>query len=121
MEPKYRETIDRLQPYLSDGGEVDFSVTVDAEDFAAFSAKSPFLDRPDLDEGPYLYTKICRRILSEYDDRSRITRLCYNNGRMKVLSKSDLEIYASYLSKNLEGRHLSSPVLYTEKAIFFRR
>ena len=39
---------------------------------------------------------------------------------MKALSKSDLEIYASYLSKNLEGRHLSSPVLYTEKAIFFR-
>ena len=40
---------------------------------------------------------------------------------MKALSKSDLEIYASYLSKNLEGRHLSSPLLYTEKAIFFRR
>ena len=39
---------------------------------------------------------------------------------MKALSKSDLEIYASYLSKNLEGRHLSSPLLYTEKAIFFR-
>lgn len=39
---------------------------------------------------------------------------------MKALSKSDLEIYASYLSKNLEGKHLSSPILYTEKAFFFR-
>ena len=46
--------------------------------------------------------------------------LCYNNHAMKALSKSDLEIYASYLSKNLEGRHLSSPILYTEKAFFYR-
>lgn len=39
---------------------------------------------------------------------------------MKALTKKDLEIYASYLDKNLKGRHLSSPVLYTEKVFFFR-
>ncbi len=67
MEPVYRETIDRLQPYLSDGGAVDFTVTVDAAEFAAFSVQSPIPNRPDLDEGPYLYTQICRKILAEYD------------------------------------------------------
>jgi len=39
---------------------------------------------------------------------------------MKALTKKDLEIYVSYLDKNLKGRHLSSPVLYTEKVFFFR-
>ncbi|MCQ2800035.1 MAG: NFACT family protein [Bacilli bacterium] len=39
---------------------------------------------------------------------------------MKALTKKDLETYVSYLDKNLKGRHLSSPVLYTEKVFFFR-
>lgn len=67
MEPVYKETIDRLRPYLTDSGDVDFAVTVDAEQFAAFSEQSPIPNRPDLDEGPYLYTQICRKVLAEYD------------------------------------------------------
>lgn len=67
MEPAYRETIDRLAPYITDGEAVDFTVDCDEEGFAAFSEHSPFPDRPDLNEGPYLYTKICKKILSEYD------------------------------------------------------
>lgn len=67
MEPEYRETIDRLAPYLTDSTEVDFTVERDAEGFAAFEQNSNFPTRPDMNEGPYLYTKICKKILSEYD------------------------------------------------------
>ena len=67
MEPEYAETIDRLVPYLTDGDSVDFEVERDAEGFAAFEAASNFPDRPDLNEGPYLYTKICKKILGDYD------------------------------------------------------
>ena len=67
MEPEYAETIDRLVPYLTDVDSVDFEVERDAEGFAAFEAASNFPDRPDLNEGPYLYTKICKKILGDYD------------------------------------------------------
>ena len=67
MEPRYRETADRLAPYLTDSAEVDFSVKPDPEGFAAFEERSNFPDRPDMNEGPYLYTLICQRVLSDYD------------------------------------------------------
>ena len=67
MEPQYQETIDRLAPYLTDSDAVDFTVDRDEEGFAAFSQHSPFPDRPDLNEGPYLYTKICKKMLSDYE------------------------------------------------------
>lgn len=67
MEPAYRETIDRLAPYLTDSEAVDFAVELDAEGFAAFQQKSNFPDRPDMNEGPYLYTKICNAVLERYD------------------------------------------------------
>lgn len=67
MEPKYTETIDRLAPYLTDSSEVDYDVVCDEEGFAAFSRDSNFPNRPDLNEGPYLYTQICTKVLSDYD------------------------------------------------------
>ncbi len=67
MEPKYQETIDRLAPYLTDSEAVDFEVTVDEAEFDKFVAGSPIPTRPDPNEGPYLYTQICRKILAEYD------------------------------------------------------
>lgn len=67
MDPVYPETIDRLAPYLTDSTTVDFAVECDEEGFAAFSQHSPFPDRPDMNEGPYLYTKICRVILRDYN------------------------------------------------------
>ena len=67
MEPVYDETINRLKPYLSDSTDYDFEVEIDKEAFAKYSASSVFKNRPDIDEGPYLYTQICRKILSDYD------------------------------------------------------
>lgn len=67
LTPEYKETIDRLAPYLTDSAEVDFTVERDAEGFAEFEKNSNFPDRPDMNEGPYLYTKICKKILAEYD------------------------------------------------------
>ena len=66
-EPQYPETIDRMEPYRCDGGEADFSVEISPEELADFTASSNFPDRPDMNEGPLLYTKICKRMLSEYD------------------------------------------------------
>ena len=67
LEPEYKETIDRLAPYLTDEESVDFSVERSAEEFAEFESHSPFPDRPDMNEGPYLYTKICERMLSDFE------------------------------------------------------
>ena len=67
LAPEYDETINRLAPYLTDSKDVDFTIERDAQDFAAFEAKSNFPDRPDMNEGPYLYTLICKRILSDYN------------------------------------------------------
>ena len=67
LEPVYDETIKRLEPYLTDSEHIDFAVECDKEGFAEFEAASSFPDRSDLNEGPYLYTLICRKILSEYD------------------------------------------------------
>lgn len=67
MEPRYLETQERLAPYLNEDGAADFAVPLDEEGFAAFNAQSPYPQYPDLNEGPYLYTQICRRILGEYD------------------------------------------------------
>ena len=67
MEPKYRETIDRLAPYLTDSETADFTLKLDEEEFAAFCAKTDYPKRPDLSEGPYLYTHICKTILDQYD------------------------------------------------------
>ena len=67
LSPQYQETISRLEPYLAEGTAYDFSVTLDEERFAVFNSRSPFPDRPDLNEGPYLYTQICKRTLSDYD------------------------------------------------------
>lgn len=66
-EPQYPETIDRMEPYRCDGGEADFTVEISPEELADFTASSNFPDRPDMNEGPLLYTKICKRMLSEYD------------------------------------------------------
>ena len=65
--PEYKETIDRLAPYLTDSADYDFEVARDSEGLAEFTQNSTFPDRPDLNEGPFLYTKICKRILSDYD------------------------------------------------------
>lgn len=67
LDPEYPETISRLRPYLTGSAVADFAVERDAEGFAAFEAASNFPNRPDLNEGPYLYTKICQKILAEYD------------------------------------------------------
>ena len=67
LEPEYKETIDRLAPYLTDEESVDFSVERSAEEFAEFESHSPFPDRPDMNEGPYLYTNICERMLSDFE------------------------------------------------------
>ncbi len=67
LAPEYDETINRLAPYLSDSKDVDFTIERDAQGFAEFEAKSNFPDRPDMNEGPYLYTLICKRILSDYN------------------------------------------------------
>ena len=67
LSPQFQETISRLEPYLAEGTAYDFSVTLDEERFAVFNSRSPFPDRPDLNEGPYLYTQICKRTLSDYD------------------------------------------------------
>lgn len=39
---------------------------------------------------------------------------------MKPLTKTDIEKYASYLNEKIVGRHISSPILYTDKVVFFR-
>lgn len=67
LEPEYNETIQRLEPYATEHTDVDFSVTPDRAEFAAYCADSPYPDRPDLNEGPYLYTQICKKILSDYE------------------------------------------------------
>ena len=67
LDPEYKETIDRLAPYLTDSADYDFEVVRDREGLAEFTQNSTFPDRPDLNEGPYLYTKICKRILSDFD------------------------------------------------------
>lgn len=66
-EPHYQETINCMEPYRCDGAEPDFSVEFSPEELADFTAKSNFPNRPDMSEGPLLYTKICKKILSEYD------------------------------------------------------
>ena len=66
-EPQYRETINCMEPYRCDGGKVDFTVSFSPEELAEFAARSNYPDRPDLSEGPLIYTKICKRILSDYD------------------------------------------------------
>lgn len=67
LEPKYDETRNRLMPYITDSKDIDFAVSVDEAEFAAYCADSPYPDRADLNEGPYLYTKICKKILSDYE------------------------------------------------------
>lgn len=67
MEPVYDETINRLEPYLCESKDYDFAVEIDREAFERYSASSVFSNRPDMDEGPFLYTQICRRILSDYE------------------------------------------------------
>lgn len=67
LEPEYIETIERLAPYLVQSEDYDFAVERDVQSFAEFTAKSNFPDRPDMNEGPYLYTHICKKILSEYN------------------------------------------------------
>ena len=67
LDPEYKETIDRLAPYLTDSADYDFEVARDSEGLAEFTQNCTFPDRPDLNDGPVLYTKICRRILSDYD------------------------------------------------------
>ena len=67
LEPAYQETIDRLAPYLAEGEEYDFAVSPDRDAFEEFCARSGFPNSPGANEGPYLYTLICRKILSDYD------------------------------------------------------
>ena len=67
IEPKYKETVDCLEPYLTDSETFDFEVPIDPEDFASYAAKAPRPDKPAQNEGPYIYTYICRKVLREYD------------------------------------------------------
>ena len=67
IEPKYKETVDCLEPYLTDSETFDFEVPIDPEKFASYVAKAPRPDMPAPNEGPYIYTYICRKVLREYD------------------------------------------------------
>lgn len=67
VEPQYQETIKCMEPYRVDEGDIDFSVNIDPEELQKFTADSPYPERPDLSEGPLIYTKICKKILSDYN------------------------------------------------------
>ena len=67
IEPRYEETINCLEPYLTDSDTFDFEVPIDPEDFARYVAKAPRPDMPAPNEGPYIYTYICRKVLREYE------------------------------------------------------
>ena len=67
IEPRYEETINCLEPYLTDSDTFDFEVPIDPEEFAEFLANSLHPNNPNLNEGPYIYTYICRKVLREYE------------------------------------------------------
>ena len=67
IDPIYEMTKTALEPYLTDGEAYDFEVTAREEGFAGFCKTSYFPDNPDINEGPYLYTQICKKVLSDHN------------------------------------------------------
>lgn len=67
IDPIYEMTKTALEPYLTDGEAYDFEVTAREDGFNSFCKESYFPNNLAFNEGPYLYTQICKKVLSDYN------------------------------------------------------
>ncbi len=67
INPLYRETEKRLEPFLSKPEEFDFDATATETEIADYIEQNNYQFPAHLVEGSVILTKICRTVLTDYD------------------------------------------------------